>query len=82
MTKKFLSESRDDIRRIPSGVLERFQKTGQETGVGLSEMRERVNELGGRLEISSEDHGILVSVTVPISTNRGTVEAFQRVKNC
>jgi signal transduction histidine kinase len=35
------------------------------TGVGLQSMRERANELGGRLEIEHPDHGSLVRVTVP-----------------
>jgi signal transduction histidine kinase len=36
---------------MPSPILERFQKSGAETGVGLSGIRERVTDLGDRLEI-------------------------------
>ena len=58
---------RDHGHGISSELLERIQKTGGATGVGLSGMRERVSELGGRLEIFSDDQGTLVRVTVPAS---------------
>jgi signal transduction histidine kinase len=58
---------RDHGHGIPIELLERIQKTGGETGVGLSGMRERVSEMGGRLEISSDSQGTLVHVTVPTS---------------
>jgi PAS domain S-box-containing protein len=58
---------RDHGRGIPPELLKRFQKTGGQIGVGLSGMRERVNELGGRLKIYSDSQGTLVSVTLPVS---------------
>lgn len=58
---------RDRGHGIPPELLNRFQKTGGAAGVGLSGMRERVNELSGRLEIHSDSQGTLVSVTVPVS---------------
>ncbi len=58
---------KDHGRGISSEMLERIQKTGGATGVGLSGMRERVSEMGGRLEISSDSQGTLVRVTVPVS---------------
>ena len=58
---------RDHGRGIPSELLEHFQKTGTQTGVGLSGMRERVNECGGRLEIRSESQSTIVSVSIPIT---------------
>jgi signal transduction histidine kinase len=60
---------RDHGQGIPPELLKRFQKTGGETGVGLSGMRERVNELGGRLQRHSDSQGTLVSVTLPVSYN-------------
>jgi PAS domain S-box-containing protein len=59
---------RDHGHGLPEGLLERFQDTGAAAGVGLSGMRERVNEIGGRLEITSDREGTLVSVTVAVST--------------
>jgi PAS domain S-box-containing protein len=61
---------RDYGRGMPAQVLEQFQKTGGHTGVGLSGMRERVNELSGSLEIRSDSQGTLVSATVPITGPR------------
>lgn len=36
------------------------------TGVGFRGMRERVRQLGGRLEIQSDSHGTAVKVTLPL----------------
>jgi signal transduction histidine kinase len=36
------------------------------SGVGIAGMRERVRELGGRIEIQSRDHGTVVTVTLPL----------------
>ncbi|HVB54929.1 MAG TPA: PAS domain-containing protein [Candidatus Acidoferrales bacterium] len=58
---------KDHGRGIRAGLLQQFQKTGGGTGVGLSGMRERVNELGGRLEISSDSEGTFVNATIPVS---------------
>jgi two-component system, NarL family, sensor kinase len=57
---------RDHGHGIPAAVLERFHNASAEVGVGLSGMRERVNELGGRLEINSDNQGTLVSVSIPV----------------
>jgi PAS domain S-box-containing protein len=61
-----LLQVRDHGHGIPAAVLERFQKASAEVGVGLSGMRERVNELGGYLEINSDNQGTLVSVSIPV----------------
>ena len=34
-------------------------------GVGLAGMRERINELGGRMEMDSDSHGTRVVATMP-----------------
>ena len=60
-------EVRDHGSGVPPAVLERFQQVGAGAGVGFSGMRERVHELGGRLEIRSDQQGTLVSVTVPLT---------------
>jgi len=46
--------------------VDNFQRKRAEAGVGLAGMRERVSELGGRLEIFSDGQGTVVSVHVPV----------------
>jgi signal transduction histidine kinase len=58
---------RDHGRGMPQDLLNRSQKTVGEAGVGLLGIRERVNELGARLEITSDNNGTVVSVTVPLN---------------
>jgi two-component system, NarL family, sensor kinase len=40
-------------------------------GVGLTSMRERAEELGGSCTVTSDDHGTLVEVRLPISWEGG-----------
>ena len=58
----------DDGRGIPAAVLNRFSRLG-ETGVGIAGMRERVEALGGRLEIETLEkgpkHGTRLKVIIP-----------------
>jgi len=44
-----------------------FQNNGTKQGVGLSGMRERLRELGGTLEIRSDQKGTTVTAAVPLS---------------
>ena len=44
-----------------------FQTNGTKQGVGLSGMRERLRELGGTLEIRSDQNGTTVTAAVPLS---------------
>ena len=59
-----------DGKGMPADILNRFQKTGERAGVGLSGIRERVKELGGRVEISSDRDGTLLSVVLPLDLKR------------
>jgi signal transduction histidine kinase len=52
-------------RGIPPEVLQRFQQDGTGSGIGLAGMRERVKELEGNLQITSDDSGTTVLVTLP-----------------
>jgi len=47
--------------------LERFRNSGTGVGVGLAGIRERVTELGGAMEISSDSSGTVVAVSVPLA---------------
>jgi signal transduction histidine kinase len=40
--------------------------SGSDVGVGIAGMRERLNELGGRLEIESDSTGTLFKASVPL----------------
>ena len=51
---------------MPSELLEEFRDGGG-SGIGLRSMHERASELGGRLEIQSDENGTLVRVTAPLS---------------
>ncbi|MGH9715575.1 MAG: PAS domain S-box protein [Candidatus Acidiferrales bacterium] len=63
-------EVRDRGHGVSPELLERFRITGQGTGVGMSSMRERVAEMGGKFEIQSNKKGTLVRVTIPLSTEK------------
>jgi len=58
---------RDYGRGIPHETLRTFREHGPGVGVGLSGMRERMNELGGSLEIASDHSGTTVSAKLPLS---------------
>lgn len=57
---------RDRGRGMPPDLLERFRQDGTQSGVGLAGMRERIRELGGKLDISSGDHGTVLSAEIPL----------------
>ena len=60
-------EVRDDGKGIPSVILNESDECGQRAiGVGLRGMKERIGQLGGKLEISSTEHGATVTAMVPI----------------
>jgi signal transduction histidine kinase len=59
---------RDHGKGIPGETLEHFQHDGTHVGVGLAGMRERVAEQNGEFEISSDESGTVIEVTMPLST--------------
>ena len=67
---------RDHGNGIPPDLLNSFQTNGTNGGVGLSGMRERVRELGGRFEIDSGRAGTTVSVTFPLLQQAQPIEAI------
>jgi signal transduction histidine kinase len=64
--------------------LEKFMTAGTDVGVGLGGMRERVRDLGGKLELQSQGAGTTVKVTLPLiqassgSSSRSAPEAEVR----
>jgi signal transduction histidine kinase len=63
---------------IPLPVLENFRSSNAGLGVGLAGMRERVSELGGRLELESDGTGTVVRAVLPIPPAATTPEASSR----
>jgi two-component system, NarL family, sensor kinase len=61
-------EIRDFGRGIPAERLAQLREVRAETGVGLAGMRERLNELKGKLQIESDSHGTSLRAIVPLST--------------
>jgi PAS domain S-box-containing protein len=61
-------EIRDAGKGIPSTILQESGEAWQRfIGVGLRGMRERLSQLGGRLEISSTERGATVIASLPAS---------------
>ncbi len=63
--KDVLLEIGDAGRGMAHGAWERFQSGTSGAGVGIAGMRERLRQLGGRLEIRSSDQGTVVSAILP-----------------
>jgi signal transduction histidine kinase len=63
-----LLEISDSGRGIPPKVQAELLQGSGKTGVGLSGIRERINELHGSLEIDSNCHGTTLRVLVPLPT--------------
>jgi two-component system, NarL family, sensor kinase len=57
---------RDYGKGISAERLAKMNGSGSDAGVGIAGMRERLKELGGRLEIESDSTGTLLKATVPL----------------
>jgi len=63
---------RDFGRGIPAELISGSSQTnGNHFGVGLSGMRERVNDLGGKFEIQSGGDGTAILVSIPLASDAG-----------
>jgi len=60
-------EIEDQGSGIPSASLKHIASGG--AGVGIAGMSERIEQLGGRLEVISSDHGTTVRVWLPLATD-------------
>jgi signal transduction histidine kinase len=69
---QLILEIKDDGRGMQPEVVSRFCATGAGMGIGLTSIRERVRELGGRLKLESNANGTLLRVTIPITSNAAT----------
>jgi two-component system NarL family sensor kinase len=59
---------RDYGTGIPAEILERFRTNGTGVGVGLAGMRERMHQLGGTLDLTSDGHGTVLTASLPLSS--------------
>ena len=55
---------------IPNASLKHIMSGGGVVGVGIAGMSERIEQLGGRLEIESGDHGTTVRARLPLVAGR------------
>ena len=58
---------RDFGRGMPAELMQGSQINGNHFGVGLSGMRERVNDLGGNFKIQSGRGGTAIAVSIPLA---------------
>jgi signal transduction histidine kinase len=58
---------RDLGKGIPAAALQRSAQRRQNIGVGIQGMRERVRQLGGRIDVRAANPGTLVEVFLPIA---------------
>jgi signal transduction histidine kinase len=58
---------RDFGRGMPAELIHGCGANGLNVGVGLSGMRERINDLGGKFEVQSDSHGTAIVVAVPLA---------------
>jgi signal transduction histidine kinase len=65
--KAVLLRIRDYGVGIPETTLRRFLSVGTNVGVGLSGIRERIREQGGKFDIQSSKSGTTISVTMPVT---------------
>ena len=56
----------DEGRGIPSRILKKAEGYAPEFGVGIQGVRERMRQLGGRLEISSSSRGTTLKAILPL----------------
>ena len=76
--EKIILEVRDDGCGIRAERLVQLRDTNEGTGVGLTGMRERMQELNGKLEIESDGHGTTMRAIVP----RSAIATSSRLDDC
>jgi glucose-6-phosphate-specific signal transduction histidine kinase len=52
---------------MPAELTEGLGANGRYVGVGLTGMRERIHNLGGKFEVHSDTHGTAIIVAVPLA---------------
>jgi PAS domain S-box-containing protein len=62
-------EVKDYGKGIDQETLAHFNRSAAGAGIGLAGMRERLRELGGRLEVESDASGTLIRALIPVSAS-------------
>jgi two-component system NarL family sensor kinase len=70
-TETLVLEVEDRGHGIPNALLKHIRSGGGGVGVGIAGMSERIEQLGGRLEVTSRDHGTTVRVRLPLAKDAG-----------
>jgi len=70
--RDLILEIRDNGRGFSPECLAAFRDAQPRTSVGLAGMRERLRELGGRLEIESNHSGTRLQAIIPVSALHST----------
>jgi signal transduction histidine kinase len=65
-------EIEDQGRGIPPPLLAQITRGGAGVGVGIAGMRERIEQLGGRLDVASGERGTMVRASLTIAPLFGT----------
>ncbi len=60
-------EVRDYGCGVPKHILQQLAGEGSQLGVGLAGMRERIHELGGAFEVTSDESGTAIRATIPLA---------------
>ena len=66
---------KDQGKGMPKAHFDRFQSSGTAGGVGLAGMRERINEVGGDLRLTTNSKGTHVTVAIPLNPDRARQES-------
>jgi PAS domain S-box-containing protein len=78
---QLILEVKDNGRGMQAEMVSRFRATGAGMGVGLTSIRERVRELGGRLKLESSAEGTLLRVMIPITLDPGSIVSVSKEEN-
>lgn len=70
-------EVADKGKGIPAEILGTLNSSGGQLGVGIRGMRERVRQLGGRLQIRSSPAGTTIVVTLSVKESAGDASRSQ-----
>ncbi|HEX3585627.1 MAG TPA: CHASE3 domain-containing protein [Candidatus Angelobacter sp.] len=73
--EQIMIEVMDHGRGMPARVLQQLKGDGIRLGVGLAGMRERVHELGGNFEVTSDESGTVIRARVPLALREESVSA-------
>ena len=75
-------EVSDRGRGIRPDILERVRRGGASVGVGITGMRERLAQLGGRLEVESNRQGTVIRAVLPVEASETQGDERSSYSHC